>query len=151
MGNMAATRTKTKDLLNGVGGAVSKLGMFFPDDSETDECFGIATVAEPLIVIGPGKMNAIESMLQGGVTKAVMDFGFKVRLYFAYENHTDFDYTALEDLIEEILGVLTNMANWDGVLVSSPYEIEPFEKTGEHTASPRVVLMEMGLRFKGNV
>lgn len=150
MGNIAATRTKVKELLNGVGDAVAKLGMFFPDDSESDECFGIATVDTPLIVVGPGKVNQIESFVQGN-TQATMDFGFKVRLYFAYVNHQDFDYTALEDLIEDILHELTDMANWDGATVSAPYEIEPFEKTGEHTASPRVVLMEMGLRFKGNV
>lgn len=153
MGNVAATRTRLKALLETVTGfsaSTVKLGMYYPDDSATDECFGFVTVAAPLIVICPGELDEVTSFKQDAL-HAMTEWHLKLLLYHAYTNFTAFDYTALEDQIEAILLVITNPANWATARVSRPHAIEPFKKKAEHKATPRVILSEMKISFKGTI
>ncbi len=148
MGNIAATRRKIQDILAGISGLTVKLGMYYPDDDEsTTECFTIAKVNEPVLIICPGKMVDVRNFKQG--VSSLIGFEVKLLLYFAYTNFEDFDYTELEDLLESILHELVDMDNWDDA--SAPWNIEPFEKKGEHKATPRIVMSEMKLEFVGSV
>lgn len=151
MGNISATRQQLKAIFDGVSGLVVRLGRFYPDDDETTaECFNFAKVDEPFLSICPAQIDEIESFKQESV-QATDAFSVTMLLYFAYTNFQDFDYTALEDLEEDILHELTNMANYDEPNASVPYEIEAWKKKGEQKADPRIVLMEMTLKFKGVV
>ncbi len=145
MGNVAATRRQLQSILDGIGGLSAKLGMYYPEEVEgTSECFTVATVDVPVAIVRPARYESVENFQ---LPTAI--FTIEITLFYAYANFVDFDYTQLDDLIEEIMHELCDLTNYDEALGSPPYEIEPLKKKGEHKADPRVIENEMKLTFKG--
>jgi hypothetical protein len=119
--------------------------MFYPDeDEDEDECFQIAKLNEPILVISPAVYEGTENFLKNAT------FSVKLKLFWAYTNFQDFTYQELEDAYEDILQTICNMSNWTnkGAEVSAPYDVQPFEKKGEHKATPRVLMAEAKIFFK---
>jgi hypothetical protein len=145
MGNMAATRRNLQAILDGIADVTAKIGMFYPEEDEgTSECFSLVGLGEPILVIMPAMYEGVHDFLK------TTEFSVKLKLFFAYANFQDFDYTELEDIYEALVHEICDMSNWNGANVSAPFDFVPFEKKQEHNASPRVILAEAKVMFKGS-
>ena len=98
--------------------------------------------SKPCAVVVPGRFTKIENFLK------TTEFEVDIRLYYGFKNHEDFDYTEIEDLVEDIMTKLRDGENWTA---ARPYDGTPLEKQDEELhQQPVVVCYEGKLLFKAS-
>ncbi|HEY3320877.1 MAG TPA: hypothetical protein VGP72_10470 [Planctomycetota bacterium] len=140
-GNMAKTRQRLAAI---VGAVVTNTKLGLANMSEGSEFVqGLATA--PAATIEPARMTGTEYNQQ---TK---DFEVTVKLFYGYSANEDFDYTAPEDLIEQITAALLDFSKY-GSGESVPYGSISWQVADEMTdQDPHVVTYESTLDFKGAI
>lgn len=100
----------------GLTAARNKLGL---DDLAISNTFLKSLVSDgPYLLVCPAKIGPLD------MTTKLTTYEVKAKLYFGIAGDTDYDFTAIEDLIYAFKTGILTQSNWAGVTIPQGVEIE---------------------------